>query len=77
MRIVDLLPKEIIRGVHHSREGHLTLAGCSDHVRFVVVAAINWTIAWWLTRGLPRQFPVMNENSRCTILFHLLVPGGK
>ena len=27
--------------------------------------------------GRPRQFIVMNENSRCSILFHLLVPGGK
>ena len=23
------------------------------------------------------QLPVMNENMRCSILFHLLVPGGK
>ena len=28
-------------------------------------------------RGRPRQFIVMWENSRCSILFHLLVPGGK
>jgi hypothetical protein len=26
---------------------------------------------------LPRQFIVMNEKRRCSILFHLLVPGGK
>src|ERR1035438_10235451 len=26
----------------------------------------------WLTSGLPRQFFVMKENSRCSILFHLL-----
>ena len=25
----------------------------------------------------PRQFIVIWENSRCSILFHLLVPGGK
>ena len=28
-------------------------------------------------RGLPRQFIVMNENRRCSILFHFEVPGGK
>ena len=31
----------------------------------------------WLTKGLPRQFWLMKENNRCSILFHLLVPGGK
>ena len=43
----------------------------------VVVAAISLTITSWLTSGRPRQFFVMWENSRCSILFHLLVPGGK
>src|SRR3954468_11675489 len=32
---------------------------------------------WWVSRGWPRQLPVMNEKSRCSILFHLDVPGGK
>jgi hypothetical protein len=31
----------------------------------------------WLTKGLPRQFWLMKENNRCSILFHLLVPEGK
>ena len=26
------------------------------------------------TSGVPRQFMAMCENSRCSILFHLLVP---
>src|SRR5215831_3882217 len=43
----------------------------------VVVAAIRLTITSWLTSGFPRQFWLMKENSRCSILFHLLVPGGK
>src|SRR5918911_4200305 len=30
-----------------------------------------------VTRGVPRQFWVMNEKRRCSILFHLLVPGGR
>ncbi len=30
-----------------------------------------------LSSGLARQFWVMNENRRCSILFHLLVPGGR
>ena len=28
-------------------------------------------------QGVPRQFMAMWENKRCSILFHLLVPGGK
>ena len=44
---------------------------------FVVVAAIRLTMTSWLTSGWPRQFWVMNENRRCSIWFHLLVPGGK
>src|SRR5437588_13091885 len=44
---------------------------------FVVVLAIRFTTACRLTRGLPRQFCVMKLNRRCSILFHLLVPGGK
>ena len=36
-----------------------------------------FTMTSWLVRGLPRQFMVMCENSRCSILFHLEVPGGK
>ena len=43
----------------------------------VVVAAMAATMTSWLVRGLPRQFMVMWENSRCSILFHLEVPGGK
>jgi hypothetical protein len=35
------------------------------------------TMTSWLVRGLPRQFMVMWEKSRCSILFHLEVPGGK
>jgi hypothetical protein len=31
----------------------------------------------WLVSGRPRQFRVIWENSRCSILFHLEVPGGK
>ena len=30
-----------------------------------------------LVNGRPRQFMVIWENSRCSILFHLEVPGGK
>src|SRR3954467_4558474 len=37
----------------------------------VVGLAINWTITWWVSRGLPRQFWVMKANSRCSIRFHL------
>ena len=43
----------------------------------VVVAAISSTIVRKLRKGLPRQLMLMKEKSRCSILFHLLVPGGK
>ena len=33
----------------------------------VVVEAIAATMTSWLVRGLPRQFMVMWENSRCSI----------
>jgi hypothetical protein len=35
------------------------------------------TTTSWLVNGRPRQFIVICENSRCSILFHLEVPGGK
>jgi hypothetical protein len=41
----------------------------------VVVAAIDCTMTSWLVNGRPRQFMVIAENSRCSIRFHLLVPG--
>ncbi|GAA2641001.1 hypothetical protein GCM10009863_67760 [Streptomyces axinellae] len=36
-----------------------------------------FTMTSWLVRGLPRQFMEMWENSRCSILFHFEVPGGR
>lgn len=35
------------------------------------------TTTSWLVSGRPRQFMVIWENSRCSILFHFEVPGGK
>ena len=43
----------------------------------VVVAAMVLMMTSWLVSGRPRQFRVIWENSRCPILFHLEVPGGK
>jgi hypothetical protein len=43
----------------------------------VVVAAMVWMMTWWLVSGRARQLREIAENSRCSILFHLLVPGGK
>jgi len=40
------------------------------------VAPMRSMMTWWLVRGLPRQFIEMWLKSRCSILFHLLVPGG-
>jgi hypothetical protein len=42
----------------------------------VVVAPINSTTARRSVSGRPRQFCVMWQNSRCSILFHFDVPGG-
>ena len=38
---------------------------------------MNATSVSKVRSGRPRQFCVMWQNSRCSILFHLLVPGGK
>src|SRR3954453_23485353 len=43
----------------------------------VVVLPIRLTTTARLRKGFPRQFCVMWQNMRCSILFHLLVPGGK
>jgi len=43
----------------------------------VVVPAMSSTITSCDTSGLPLQFMVMKLNRRCSILFHLLVPGGR
>ncbi len=44
---------------------------------FVRVFPIKFTTTSRLVSGRPRQFCVMWQNIRCSILFHLLVPGGK
>jgi hypothetical protein len=41
----------------------------------VVTAAMVLMMTSWLVSGRARQFRVIWENSRCSILFHLLVPG--
>ena len=43
----------------------------------VRVFAISLTMAACVSKGWPRQFCEMKENRRCSILFHLLVPGGR
>jgi hypothetical protein len=42
----------------------------------VFVALIIFTTVSKLTSGSPRQFLLRKEHRRCSILFHLLVPGG-
>ena len=41
----------------------------------VVVLAMRLTMVWYVSSGLPRQLWVILEKSRCSILFHFLVPG--
>src|SRR6478735_12046158 len=43
----------------------------------VLVFPIRFTTTDRLTGGLPRQFSVIWQTIRCSILFHLLVPGGE
>jgi len=57
--------------------GPLVEAGETFRPVRVEVAAIRLMITSWLIRGLPRQFCEMKLNRRCSILFHLLVPGEK
>jgi hypothetical protein len=45
-------------------------------VRVVVAAMVLMTTSW-LVNGRPRQLVDMWENKRCSMAFHLLVPGGK
>jgi hypothetical protein len=52
-------------------------SACTRSPVRVRVAAMVATTTSWLVNGRPRQFMVIWENSRCSILFHLLVPGGK
>jgi len=52
-------------------------SACTHSPVRVVVAAMVCTMTSWLASGRPRQFIVMRENSRCSTLFHLDVPGGK
>ena len=44
---------------------------------FVLVFPIKFTTTARLINGLPRQFSVIWQSIPCSILFHLLVPGGK
>ena len=41
-----------------------------------VVAAMSSTMVARSVSGRPRQFCVMRQNRRCSILFHFDVPGG-
>src|SRR6266404_6695573 len=43
----------------------------------VVVLPIKLTMTSCVNNGLPRQFCVIYAHRRCSILFHVLVPGGK
>src|SRR5680860_777031 len=52
-------------------------SACTFRPVVVLTAPMRLTTAWWLVSGVPRQFMVMWENNRCSILFHLLVPGGR
>src|SRR3974377_2553321 len=59
--------------------GYSVSSRCARTVRPVLVgvAALVSTITSWLVSGLPRQLMEMWANNRCSILFHLLVPGGR
>ena len=43
----------------------------------VVVDAIRFMTVSSSSSGFPLQLMLINENNLCSILFHLLVPGGK
>jgi hypothetical protein len=42
----------------------------------VVVAPMVLTTTSWLVSGRPRQLLLIREHGRCSIWFHLEVPGG-
>ena len=66
-------PREPLVGLQEDPEVSSSAATVSP-VR-VVVAAIVCTMTSWLVSGRSRQFIEIWENSRCSILFHLEVPG--
>ena len=41
------------------------------------VEEMRFTVVWKLVSGAPSHLILMELNRRCSILFHLLVPGGK
>ena len=53
------------------RRVHLTISPAA-----VLVEPMRLTTVSRLSSGRPRQFCVIWQNIRCSILFHLLVPGG-
>src|SRR5271165_6236125 len=52
-------------------------SACTRSPVRVVVARMVSRITWWLSSGRPRQSMEIAENSRCSILFHLLAPSGR
>jgi hypothetical protein len=58
--------------------GYVLVSSSQRMVRpvVVVVLAMSSTTARRLVRGMARQFCVMWQNMRCSILFHFEVPGG-
>ena len=48
-----------------------------DSPQLFRVEAIRLTITWGDTKGLARQYIVINEKRQCSILFHWLVPEGR
>src|SRR3954464_5616424 len=49
---------------------------CTSNPVSVVVAPIDSTTTSNDSSGVPCQFRVMWQNTRCSIFFHLLLPGG-
>ncbi len=75
----SLISERVTAGMRASqvRGRHLGRPGTPQRAISEIEALIRSTMTRQLTSGRAFQFIVMNENRRCSTLFHLLVPGGR
>jgi hypothetical protein len=73
----ELYLAEFLVGYFYSRLILIHVQDCLDFEPGARLGAANQIDdGLIMINGCPLQFKLINENSRCSILFHLLVPGG-
>jgi hypothetical protein len=74
MSKLSISASETVTPMGYPRRSSLALTVSPVIVRTLPMSC---TTVSWSTSGRPRQFSVILQKSRCSILFHLDVPGGK